>query len=452
MKLVDRFKNTFLLNNKYKTNSEAVIIACYFNPQRNPYRLSAFKTWYDSIKHLNHRIVECVIDGSQPELGFFKVGDENYSRIYTPNLLWHKEALLNNIVSKLPAEYKYVFWLDTDVIFTNQNWLVDAVNVLEHHNLVQPFEFCVHLDQDQREPNFNLRLEKSLASVPQKRHPKLWRSFSSNHVLGISSDQNYDKHGHVGFAWGARREILDAVPLYDKALVGGADHIIAHAGAGHIGHSCITKSFTEDIDAVNEWSKKFYSVVRGKIGYVPGDLYHIWHGDIEKRQYLKRVQEFTPEAKKITKKDKNGLYVTDNDTYVKQYFNEREVKPVNTQKLKETLTKAIAKDKSKKITANRNNTSKHVYYEKRAELQNMYPDRDDSFIDSMIWGYITDSTVMGSVMGGNMMGAMVGDMLNHNDDPQHIDLPASESFNSSNIQSDSTNVDTTDYTTSDNFS
>ena len=439
MKLADRFKNTFLLHNKYKTNSEAVIIACYFNPQRNPYRLSAFKTWYESIKHLNHRIVECVIDGSEPELNFFTVGDESYSRIYTKNLLWHKEALLNNIISNLPTEYKYVFWVDADVIFTNQNWLVEAVEVLQHHNLVQPFEYCIHLDQDQLEPTFNLRLEKSWASIPQKRHPKLWRSFSANHVLGISSDQNYDKHGHVGFAWGARREILDAVPLYDKALVGGADHIIAHAGAGHIAHSCITKSFTEDIDAVNDWSKQFYSVVRGKIGYVPGDLYHIWHGDVEKRQYLKRVKEFTPEAKKITKKDKNGLYVTDDDTYVKQYFNEREVKTVI----------PVSKVGRGRTTAIKKMTSEEYRDHLRPQLQAQYPNADDSFIESLMLGYIMDDGLVGGMIGGNMVGGMIGDMLNNND--QQVDNNVSFD-DTGRDPSDSTSVDNTDYTTSDNFS
>jgi hypothetical protein len=40
------------------------------------------------------------------------------------------------------------------------------------------------------------------------------------------------------------------MPLYDRALIGGADHIIAHAAAGQIPHSCITKSFTDNLDEV----------------------------------------------------------------------------------------------------------------------------------------------------------------------------------------------------------
>ena len=170
---------------------------------------------------------------------------------------------------------------------------------------------------------------------------------------------------------------MDEVPLYDRALIGGADHIIAHATAGQIPHNCITKSFTEDIEEVNKWSKKFYNVVEGKIGYVKGDLYHIWHGDISKREYLKRIQDFTPVTKQITTKDENGLYITKkgDDKYIKDYFNHREV------------------------TSSNNNT-------------------DDGFLQSMLLGYMTNSTMMGSLMGGNPLGAMIGDMMNNSED-QH---------------------------------
>lgn len=406
MKLADKFKNVFLYNNKYRTNSEAVIIACYFNPQKNPYRLSAFRTWYESIKHLNHRIVECTIGDSLPELTN-EVIPANLKTVQTENLLWHKETLLNGLVAELPKQFKYVFWLDTDVIFTNHNWLVEAVEVLKTKNLVQPFEYCVHLDQDDTTPSFDITHEYEFASNPEHRHPKLWKSFGSNIDTGVSSDQSYDKHGHVGFAWGARREILDAVPLYDKALVGGADHIIAHAGAGHIPHTCIVKSFTEDLDAVNRWSRKFFAVVRGEIGYVEGDLYHIWHGEIEKRQYLKRIQEHTPEIKNITDKDKNGLYVTKDDSYVKKYFDHREVK--TTEKI---VPKPAVRQSSNKVVKSPKNSSvtmsQYDYDRRYNAYQNQYPDRDNSFIDSLIWGYVTDSSLMGGAMGGNFIGGMIG--------------------------------------------
>ena len=320
--LLDSIKNKLFYQNKYKTHSEVVIIACYFNPLKSPYRKKAFSIWYESIKHLNHYILECVIGDNEPQLQEYK----QIKTVYTPNMLWHKESLLNKIILDLPNKFKYVFWLDTDIIFTNKNWLIQGVEALKDNHIIQPFDFCVHLDKDETSPSFAIDELKKM-ELPNAKNNKVWRSFCANYFENqYWKDENYNNHGHVGFAWGAKREVLTQMPLYDKALIGGADHIIAHAAAGQIPHTCITKSFTDNLEEVNEWSSQFYAIVQGKIGYVKGDLFHLWHGDLEKRQYLKRIQEFTPKSKNITEKDDNGLYKTnkENDEYVTKYFAARE--------------------------------------------------------------------------------------------------------------------------------
>lgn len=369
--MFDFIKNKTIFANKYRTHSEAVIVSCYFNPQNSPYRLKAFNKFYESIKHLNHRIIECVIGDATPQLEESK----NIKRVYTESLLWHKETLLNKLIHDLPENLRYVFWVDADIIFTNKDWLVEGVDKLKTMNMIQPFEYCVHLERDQYEPQFDLDLVKS-AHLPNEVNKKVWRSFCATRVnyRDLWQQENYNNHGHVGFAWGARRDILEYAPLYEKALIGGADHIMAHAATGQIPCSCIQKSFTDNIDEVNEWSRDFYNVVRGKIGFVKGDVYHIWHGDIEKRQYLKRVQDFTKSTKSINIKDSNGLYVAkkEDEQYMRDYFNYREVRE----------------------------------------------DSDDGFLTPMAMGYATDSTMMGAALGGNLMGAMIGDMLNDSDDKE----------------------------------
>jgi hypothetical protein len=374
------FENLF---GKYKPHDEAVIISCFFNPQNSPYRIKAFNEFYKSIKHLNHQIIECVIgetkefDGRIAHRTPAQLPESpNIKRIYTESLLWHKEALLNKIISELPKKYKYVFWVDADVIFTNKNWLVEAVEKLKcGAEILQPFEYCVHLNKDEMKPGFNVDNYRGTVSDPNNRHKQLWRSFSANYATtNYSGDENYDRHGHVGFAWGAKREVLEKVPLYDKALIGGADHVIAHAAAGQICHSCIKKSFTDNLDEVIAWSRLFYMQVKGRIGYVKGDLYHIWHGDIDKRQYLKRVQEFTAKTKSITFRDSNGLYVTRDRRhieYMDNYFRNREVSG------------------------------------------------DDGFLESMALGYMFNSGLMGGALGGNYMGGMIGDMLNDSENQRN---------------------------------
>ena len=304
---------------------ETIIISCYFNPLNSPYRLKAFNKFYDCIKQYNHKIVECVIGNKPAQLS------DDFEKVHTSSLLWHKETLLNNIIKSLPTKYKYIFWIDADIIFTNPTWLEEGAKVMAAGaNIVQPFEYCVHLEKDRLTPDFNVNAYKKSCTNPMTRHKSLWRSFCSNYASGLYANKNYDAHGHVGFAWGIKREIFDKIPggLYDKALIGGADHIMAHAAAGQINHSCIVNSFTDDIDNINAYSKTFYAAVNGKIGYVLGDIYHIWHGELKDRQYLKRIKEFTPLANQITERDDNGLYMQDDDddtSYMLQYFLLREV-------------------------------------------------------------------------------------------------------------------------------
>jgi hypothetical protein len=360
---------------RYKSHDEAIVLSVYFNPQRSKYRLKAFKKFYSTIQHLNHRILEIVIADSEPELPL----NENITRIFNPSLLWHKESGLNLLIAGLPEKYKYVFWVDADVLFTNHSWLTESVKVLQNGaNILQPFSYCVHLNKDEVQPTEIMRL-----SAHNPADINTWNSFcyTYNQYKIAAASTNYDFHGHVGFAWGAKRELLDSVPLYDRALIGGADHIIAHAAAGHIPHKCITKSFSDDIDAVNAWSKKFYSVIQGKIGHVRGGLYHLWHGDIKKRNYLKRIQDFTPAAKTIEEKDENGLYINKDpkkDRYIKDYFNNREVTT------------------------------------------------DDGFLQSVLMGYTTNNAFVGP----NIMGSMVGEALNTSENESNtsvLEAPANES-------------------------
>jgi hypothetical protein len=321
--MLDFIKNQTVFAKKYHAHSEAAIVTCFFNPQKSPSRTRSFQIFYESIKHLNHRVLECVIGNDRPQLK----ESEHIQTFRVQNLLWHKETLINKATKALPENFRYIFWVDADVIFTNLDWLVDGVAALQSHKIIQPFEYCIHLQPDEVKPSFDL--SKILQDkLPNRRNDKVWRSFAANFAdTDLWQDDNYNTHGHVGFAWGARREVLDAVPLYEKALIGGADHIIAHAAAGQIPHPCIAKSFTENLREVEDWSRQFYRATAGEIGYVKGELYHIWHGDISKRDYLKRIQDFTPMTKSIHRRDENGFYETDDadvTNYIEDYFDRRE--------------------------------------------------------------------------------------------------------------------------------
>ncbi|WP_460975432.1 hypothetical protein [Spirosoma knui] len=311
----------------YTGHDEAVIISCFFNPTRSAYRLKVFHQWYETIKHLNHRIIELAIGNAAYELP----ESPWIERLRTSTLLWHKETLLNKIIETLPDRFKYVFWIDADVLFTNKDWLVESVRQFEFGiNLLQPFEYCVHLDRDETEPSY-WQEGMTIWSYLKRRERNVWRAYSANFADKGRQifNQLYNKRGHVGLAWGARRELLDKQPLFDRALIGGGDGIIAYASVGDIVNKSIRESFKhpEELAYIATWQTEWFRLVQGKVGYVPGNLYHLWHGDLKKRNYLKRVQDFTPKSIKIRERDKNGFYRnTDPDAtaYIHNHFNCRE--------------------------------------------------------------------------------------------------------------------------------
>jgi len=259
-------------SDRYLSHDEAVVISCYFNPKKSEYRKNLFLKFYDTIKHVNHRIIECAIG----EDSFDLPEDPFIKRVRTQNLLWHKEGLLNIIIKELPPQFQFIFWIDGDILFKNQNWIVDGVAKLSTgYSIVQPFEYCIHLEKDEIEPtSLNLEEAKALCNTAEATIPRaerrVWRSFAANYETNkvLRESQDYDVHGHVGFAWGSTRELLTSEGvsgLYDKALCGGADHIMAHACVGQIPHCCITKAYVDTIDlkAITSWSKRFYFALKG---------------------------------------------------------------------------------------------------------------------------------------------------------------------------------------------
>jgi len=284
------FKNLF--NNGYKYHKDAVIIACYYNPLKNELRTSAFKEWYESIKHLEHRIIECSINGSDWEIPLNK----NIIRVNTFSNLWHKETLLNKVIDTLSKnEYKYVFWMDADVILENKNWLVESVKKFEEgYNVIQPFSQCKHLtpkDDYRFIEDYSNSFRNNGSIKINAKENKIWDSFASVYKNNTSRfySNDYDLHGHVGFIWGARLDNLKKCPLFEKGLIGGSDHIIAHATTGQFQERDILDVYKDNIDEVKSFMR-LWNLYHNKLTYVGGNLFHIYHGDLEKETIIKELK------------------------------------------------------------------------------------------------------------------------------------------------------------------
>jgi len=216
-------------------------------------------------------------------------------------VLWHKERLLNLALASLPPDCDKVAWLDADILFLNPGWVDEARRSLESNPVVQLFSEVCWLPRDR-------------AALPPDPEPgmgegKVMAGMAA--TLAQCADRrrallDFFLHGHCGFAWAARRSLLERHPFYDRHVLGGGDVTLAHAFFGDEdywrGRNPFCRAFTRaEQAAIAAWSRSLHDDVQGRVGAVSGRILHLWHGATATRGYQERASilrdnAFDPEA------------------------------------------------------------------------------------------------------------------------------------------------------------
>ncbi len=279
-----------------------IAVTCVFNPR-------GFKRRYDLYRQFEKYVAN---SGAQLMTVEVALGDRPWKITERDNLwnvqlrtdweLWHKESALNvgiNRALQINPATKYIAWIDADVSFTRSDWPAATCEALQHHKIIQMFgEFC---DLDANEH-------------VQWRGKSLFRLYQE---LGFHYlRDNKRVVGHPGLAWAARRETLDKMGgLLDFAVSGSADTHMTNALLGYrdAGDSLSTLEgrTTGFMQALKCWADLADAHVKGDIGYLPGTIFHYWHGSSKKRGHrerwaAERFHKFDPYTDLV--RDLSGLY------------------------------------------------------------------------------------------------------------------------------------------------
>jgi len=258
---------------KYLSVDDLWIICCLFNAANYKSMPRKYALFEKSLKDSGLRFitVECAFDG-QP---FSLKPSENIVQVRSNSVLWQKERLLNLALSRLPQQCKKVAWLDTDIFFLNGGWAKEASQLLEEYPVVQLFERGALMPPGAECYTGEKGTLKGFAYVLNEEKE------SFNQDL-------YGEHGHTGYGWAFRREILEKHGLYDRLIVGSADHATAHTMIGNFSSACLDRDLGRDprqIEPFREWAQSFHEQIRSKVGYVSGTVVHKWHGTLENKHH-----------------------------------------------------------------------------------------------------------------------------------------------------------------------
>jgi hypothetical protein len=269
-------------------------ITAYFNPMKYARRLHNYRVFRANLA-LPLVSVELSFDDT------FELRDNDADvvvRLCGGALLWQKERLLNIALRSVPSSVTHVAWLDCDILLARTDWVSEAETRLRNQPVVQLFSELYDLDPD--EAGIPGRIESAsptgIGIVSLNTNNRLRaQDFAPRTTVHV-------RNASFGLAWAARRSLLDSHGFYDAMIVGSGDRSMVCAMYGRFDDAVRSLNLNDKRrDHYLRWAFPYHADVQGRVGYVPGRLCHLWHGDLQHRGYLERHRQmaafvFDPET------------------------------------------------------------------------------------------------------------------------------------------------------------
>lgn len=198
--------------------------------------------------------IELVYEGRTPEV-------PEAVHVSTKSFMFHKENLYRILETKIPKCYTKLAFLDADVYFQDRGWYEKTSKLLNTYDVIQPFERAHWLD---------LTYKKTMLT---------------RKTVLFNQKEMWDFAYHPGFAWCMTRKWYNKVGFFDYAISGSGDTLSTAAW--------LNKKFPEKFQSLPtplvQKYVEFCVKPKPKITYLKdADLYHLYHGSRENRQYAER--------------------------------------------------------------------------------------------------------------------------------------------------------------------
>ena len=280
------------------------VVSAYFNPAGYTTRLDNFHVFR---RHLDAPLL--VVEVAAAGRHQLRPTDADVVLSLTgEDHLWQKERLLNIGMSALPADARYVAWVDADVVLERPGWAEEAARHLERHGgLLQLFERAVHVSRDASRGSAFSRDTAGVAPVLTEpsigaaaRLGQAEAAFDA--CLAPDRRRANGDIWSLGMAWAATRAVVERCGLYDGAIVGGGDVLLvaaAVARAEALERRVLTR---HEIGHWRAWMARARAAQLFRhLDALPQQAFHLWHGDLRDRGYGRRLRltadhDFDPAA------------------------------------------------------------------------------------------------------------------------------------------------------------
>jgi hypothetical protein len=260
-----------VIQNNDQIEDKLHVIAVISNPCLYVTRYILFKEFMQRLENEERNIILYVVELTYGDQKFIMTDSKNprHLQINTKIPLWHKENMINMGVKKLlPSNWKAFAWIDADLEFESSTWALDTLKILNgHKDIVQIWSHCVDMDK-------------------QGCTMKIFNSAGYQYYKGHKHCGTGINYWHPGYAWAMTRKAYEKIGgLYDKAILGSGDNIMMLALLGNAIKAITSESSDGYKQSVIDYEAKISTL---RFGYVPGIMYHYFHGTKKNRQYTER--------------------------------------------------------------------------------------------------------------------------------------------------------------------
>ena len=266
-------------------------VTSYFNPCRYRKRIENYHLFQRNL-HVPLVTIEQGFDGC------FDLSPEDadiYVSLDGGDIMFQKERLLNIAAAHLPDDCTAVAWLDCDILFSDSAWAERTMELLETHDVVQPFATLYPLEQ---ESPVSFRLARRFLSA----HPSIPAYLAANLPRRRSESlcasdwqapEGTRTRFRTGIAWATRRDFFEQVGLYDACILGSGDMAFSSAlfncpevaiDRYRMGPEC-EQHF-------REWFHQLQHMFPLRVGGLDTEVLQLWHGSYTNRKYRQRHADF----------------------------------------------------------------------------------------------------------------------------------------------------------------
>jgi hypothetical protein len=283
--------------------TDTAVCLCFFSPAgfQNPKKNFLYIEKMLKNASIPYFTAECVIGNQRPLLQTPTI------RTYSNSCMFYKEQLYNKLVPLVPDQYTKLIFIDGDILFSDSRWVDSISNVLNTHDVVQPFQFGKWFRSGNR-----IIIQEFYSTTYGLKHKTVQPHLSIKPPY------------HPGFTFAMTRSFYNKIEgFFDKCIFGGGDAMFINLfDKGIQFHTRMKMVDSEYI----KWLRNANSIPC-MFTYLPCTVYHLYHGTIANRGYETRynyLKQFdTHLFDNLFFTNESGMYETNHpilNSIMKDYF------------------------------------------------------------------------------------------------------------------------------------